>query len=62
VERVDQGRGVGAEVRGAEALLQERQTAVEGADLEGDRPGVDSGDARAAFPLAGQATSSFAIS
>ena len=35
-ERVDEGRRVGAEVRGAEALLQQRQPAVERAELEGD--------------------------
>jgi hypothetical protein len=61
-ERVDQRRGVGAEVSGAEALLEERQPAVEGADLEGDRPGIDAGDARPALPLGAQVTSSFAIS
>jgi hypothetical protein len=59
-ERVDEGRGVVAELRGGEALLQQRQSAVEGADLEGDRPGVDSGDARTAFRRQAQ-VSSFAI-
>ena len=57
-ERVDQRRRVGAELRGGEALLQQRQPAVERADLEGDGAGIDAGDARAR----GQASSSFAIS
>ena len=60
-ERVDQRRGVGAELRGAEALLQQRQSAVERAELEGDGAGIDAGDARTATPLAAQ-VSPFAIS
>jgi hypothetical protein len=60
-ERVDQGGRVGAELRGGEAVLQQRQSAVEGADLEGDRPRIDSGDARTTFRLQAQ-VSSFAIS
>ena len=58
-ERVDQRRRVGAELRGREALLQQRQPAVERADLEGDGAGIDAGDARTA---SAQASSSFAIS
>jgi hypothetical protein len=61
-ERVDQGCGIGPELRGREALLQQRQSAAEGADLEGDRPGVDAGDPRARLPRWAQASSSFAIS
>ena len=57
-QRVDQRRRVGAELRGREALLQQRQPAVEGADLEGDGAGIDAGDAR----TRGQTSSSFAIS
>ena len=57
-QRVDQRRGVGAELRGREALLQQRQPAVERADLEGDGAGIDAGDARARR----QVSSSFAIS
>jgi hypothetical protein len=55
---VDQGGRVGAELRGREGLLQQRQPAVEGADLEGDGARIDAGDARAR----GQVSSSFAIS
>ena len=57
-QRVDQGRRVGTELRGGEALLQQRQPAVERADLEGDGAGIDAGDAR----TRGQTSSSFAIS
>jgi hypothetical protein len=61
-EGVDQWRGVGPELRAAEALLEERQAAVERADLEGDRAGIDARDARPALPRRAQATSSLAIS
>jgi hypothetical protein len=57
---VDERRRVGAELRGGEALLQQRQPAVEGADVEGDRPRVDPRDAWPALPPRCQA-SSFAI-
>jgi hypothetical protein len=59
-EQIDQRRGVGTELRGEEALLQQRQPAVESADLERDGAGVDAGDARAACPR--QVSPSFAIS
>jgi hypothetical protein len=45
-QRVDQRRGSGAERRRGKLVLQQRPAAVEGADLEGDRPGIDAGDAR----------------
>ena len=58
-ERVDERRRVGAERRGREALLQQRQPAVERAQLEGDGAGIDAGDARTARL---RRASSFAIS
>jgi hypothetical protein len=60
-EGVDQGGRIGTELDGGEAVLQQRQTAIEGADLERDRPGIDSGDARATFRRRAQA-SPFAMS
>ena len=60
-ERVDQGHGVGTELRGGETLLQQRQPAVERADLEGDGAGIDAGDARTAYLRRGQVSNSFAM-
>jgi hypothetical protein len=60
-ERVDQRRRVATELDGGEAVLQQRQSAVERAELERDRPGVDPGDARTTLRRGRQA-SPFAIS
>jgi hypothetical protein len=60
-ERVDERRRVGTEVRGREALLEERQSPVQRAQLEGERAGIDAGDARAACACRSQAIP-FAIS
>ena len=59
-ERVDQRRRVGTKFRGGEARLQQRLSAVEGAEIEGDRPGIDPCDARALLRLQVQ-PSSFAM-
>jgi len=59
-QRVDQRRRVRADRLRGEAGLEQRAAAVKGADLEGDRPGVDARDARTA-PRA-QTRSSLAIS
>jgi hypothetical protein len=61
-QRVDQRRRVGAERGGGEAVLEQRQPAAQGADLEGDRAGIDPGDARTALRRAAQASCSLAIS
>jgi len=53
-ERVNQRRRVGAEFRRGEARFQQRLSAVEGAEIEGDRPGIDPCDARALLRLQGQ--------
>jgi hypothetical protein len=47
-ERLDQRRGVVAQVGGAEAALEDDLAAVERAEVEGDRARVDAGDTRAA--------------
>jgi hypothetical protein len=60
-ERVDERRRVGAELRGWEAPLQERQPPVQRAQLEGERAGIDAGDARPVLPCRAQAIP-FAIS
>jgi hypothetical protein len=61
-ERVDQRCRVGSELGGVEALLEQRDAAAEGADLEGDRAGIDAGDARTAIRPCAQPSCSFAIS
>ena len=48
-ERLDQRRGIGAHVGGAEAALEDDLAAVERADVERDRPRVDARDPRAAW-------------
>ena len=49
-QRVDEGGRVGAEPGGGEAGLEQRPPAVERADAERDRPGINAGDARAGQP------------
>jgi hypothetical protein len=60
-ERVDERRRVGTELRGREALLLERQSPVQRAQLEGERSGIDAGDARPVLSRRAQAIP-FAIS
>jgi hypothetical protein len=52
--RVDLGR--------PERALEDDLAVVERAQVEGDRPGIDAGDARAAVRRGAQASCSFAIS
>jgi hypothetical protein len=61
-ERVDERRRVVAELGGPEARLEQRRAGVEDADLEGDRAGVDAGDAGTAIRPRAQPSCSFAIS
>jgi hypothetical protein len=61
-KRVDERRRVVAELGRPEARLEQRLAAVEDADLEGDRAGVDPGDARTAVRPRTQPSCSFAIS
>jgi hypothetical protein len=60
-ERVDERRRVGTERRGREGLLVQRQAPVQRAQLEGERAGIDAGDARAVLSRRAQAIP-FAIS
>jgi hypothetical protein len=49
-QRRDERRRIGAERRGVEALLEQRLSAGQCAQLEGDGAGVDAGDARPGQP------------
>ena len=48
-QRLDQRRRIAAHLLGGEAALQHRLAVVEHADVERDRPRIDSGDTRAAM-------------
>ena len=56
-ERLDQRRGIGAHVGGAEAALEDDLAAVERAHVERHRPRVDARNTRAAAQTSSLATS-----
>ena len=60
-QRIDERRRVGPELSGPEAVLHERQPTVQRAQVEGERAGIDAGNARATLACGAQ-TIPFAIS
>ena len=61
-ERLDQRRGIGAHLGGAEAALEDDLAAVERAHVERDRPRVDARDARAGWAQTSSLATSYTVS